>query len=107
MPGDKPVKATTRPASTQRDDMLKAVLERDPAFRANDGTLPARTVPPAAEWIDLADAGPYIDETKMPLYTPNGDGKGGKESSDNDETKEWWKQSLERIAEDRESDQES
>lgn len=99
MSGSDPVNAETEVPSTQREDVLRAVLADDET--GSDpvrGSLPRGTVPPAAEWIDLADAGPYIDETKLPLFTPNGDGSGGQESSDNADTERWLQDALKRIA---------
>lgn len=82
-----------------REELLKAVLGEDEVKSQTvlNGLLHG-TAPPAAEWIDLADAGPYVDETKMPLFSPNGDGSGGVESFDNDDTRTWMQQALDKIA---------
>ena len=75
--------------------MSWAVLDDEAGQSDKDGSgLAPGTVPPAAEWIDLADAGGYLDETKMPLFTPNGDGSGGTQSSDNEDTRTWMRESL-------------
>jgi hypothetical protein len=107
--GDDHVKATTAElASTQREDVLRAVLDDEGSESVTGGSgLAPGTVPPAAEWIDLADAGGYLDETKMPLFTPNGDGSGGTQSSDNADTELWMRESLKRIARTPPSDDEN
>ena len=81
-----------------REDLLGAVLgEKELKERTVLNGLLHGTAPPAAEWIDLADAGPYIDETEMPLFSPNGDGTGGRESYGDEFTAAWMDRSLQRI----------
>lgn len=81
-----------------REELLEAVFGEDEVkSRTVLNGLLHGTAPPAAEWIDLADAGPYVDETEMPLYSPNGDGSGGERSYDDEETDEWMRSELERI----------
>jgi hypothetical protein len=47
----------------------------DAVFGTDDPTV-AEPIPRAEEWIDLADAGPFIDETTLPEIGHNGNGHG-------------------------------
>ena len=47
---------------TTREELLEAVFgEPDTALGG--------TTPKAMEWVDLADAGPYVDELSVPVFT--------------------------------------
>jgi hypothetical protein len=61
-----------------REDLLDAVF--GVTEQGDMGELLEPLVPRAEEWIDLADAGPYVDEMTVPLFSPNGDGSGGEET---------------------------
>jgi hypothetical protein len=68
---------------TSREDLIDAVFGPDQDDEASvPREIVAKTVLRAEEWIDLADAGPYVDETTVPLYTPNGDGPAGAQQTD-------------------------
>jgi hypothetical protein len=99
-PADDLIKRIDDAPRTSREDLLRAVLGEDKVSKQTvlNGLLYG-TAPPAAEWIDLADAGPYVDETKMPLYTPNGDGSGGAKSFGNAATTQWMDDAFARIRE--------
>ena len=62
---------------TSREHLLGVVFGSD---EHDDDGVTKNTLPRAEEWIDLADAGPYIDETTVPIFSPNGDGSGGVET---------------------------
>lgn len=60
-----------------REELLDAVFG---AGEASDAKEPPPYIPRAEEWVDLADAGPFVDETTVPVFSPNGDGTGGEET---------------------------
>jgi len=63
--------------NTSREHLLGVVFGPD---ESDVKGITKEPVPRAEEWIDLADAGPYIDETTVPIFSPNGDGSGGEET---------------------------
>ena len=76
---------------TSREELIDAVFGPDQdKDDPSTSKIAAETVPRAEEWIDLADAGPYVDESTVPLYSPNGDGLGGKESYGGSEQATKW-----------------
>jgi hypothetical protein len=74
-----------------REDLLDVLFSPVAANDANGAIKPpAGVVPRAEEWIDLADAGPYVDETTVPAFSPNGDGSGGEETYGDPEAAARW-----------------
>jgi hypothetical protein len=82
---------------TSSEELLDSISQADHDVGDSDGTPLKDTVPAAAEWIELADAGPYIDETTVPLYRPNGDGAGGEVVFANERSDQWIAGYLARI----------
>jgi hypothetical protein len=64
-----------------REDLLNAVFgpESDPDAPPHIKEALRRALPRAEEWIDSPEGEPYVSETAVPIYTPNGDGSGGEE----------------------------
>jgi hypothetical protein len=74
-----------------REDLLDVLFSPVAANDASGANKPpSGLVPRAEEWIDLADAGPYVDETTVPAFSPNGDGSGGEETYGDPEAAARW-----------------
>jgi hypothetical protein len=64
-----------------REDLLSAVFgpNSDPDAPLHIKDALRRALPRAEEWVDSPEGEPYVSETAVPIYTPNGDGSGGEE----------------------------
>lgn len=90
-----------RAPEISQDELLREAFGSDEIERQSvwRGVVRGET-PPPAEWIESPEAGMYVDELAVPLYSPNGGGLGG-DASDGSEQRirDWIKARRVRIAE--------
>lgn len=60
---------------TPREELVEIVFAEPEA----DDPAVSKPVPRAEEWVDLAEAGPFVDETTVPAISGSGNGNGRRE----------------------------
>jgi hypothetical protein len=60
---------------TSREELTEIVFSEP----TGDDLAVSESIPRAEEWVDLAEAGPFVDETTVPAATRSGNGNGSRD----------------------------